>query len=112
MAELHCASCGGEIDPLSRVCPRCDTHVQPRTPSQSGTGAPSPADAALPEFPGYTILRSLGEGGMGAVYLAEESSLGRKVAIKVISQRVARDAQSASRFLREARTMATIEHPH
>ena len=49
---------------------------------------------------------------MGAVYLAEDSTLGRKVAIKVVSSRVAADAQSRSRFLREARTLATIEHPH
>ncbi len=49
---------------------------------------------------------------MGAVFLAEEVALGRQVAIKMVSRRLASDAQSKSRFMREARTLATIEHPH
>ena len=49
---------------------------------------------------------------MGAVYLAEETALGRHVAIKVVSSRIAQDQSARSRFLREARTLATIEHAH
>lgn len=49
---------------------------------------------------------------MGAVYLAQDLTLGRNVAIKVVSTRIAGDAQSKLRFIREARTLATIEHPH
>ncbi len=49
---------------------------------------------------------------MGAVYLAEDQTLGRRVAIKVIAGRMAGESESAARFLREARSMATVEHPH
>jgi len=49
---------------------------------------------------------------MGRVYLAEDETLGRRVAIKVVSERVAGDASSRQRFLREARAMATVEHPN
>ena len=49
---------------------------------------------------------------MGTVYLAEDPTLGRSVAIKVMSDRLASDEAARSRFLREARAMATIEHPH
>ena len=70
------------------------------------------ADRDAPTIPGYRIVRRLGEGGMGAVYLAEETALGRNVAIKVISERVARNAEMRARFLREARLLATVEHPN
>ncbi len=61
----------------------------------------------------HRILRKLGEGGMGTVYLAEDTTLGRLVAIKVISgDRGPRDQGARVRFLREARAMATVEHPH
>jgi len=72
-------------------------------------------DASSPEaiaVPGYRIERRLGEGGMGAVYLAEEIALGRMVAIKVVSDSVARDPEIRARFLREARLLATVEHPN
>ena len=49
---------------------------------------------------------------MGTVYLAEDSSLKRHVAIKVMSKNLAQDSRGRDRFLREARAMATIEHPH
>ena len=64
------------------------------------------------EIPGYRVIRPLGEGGMGTVYLAEDVALGRRVAIKMVSQSVARDSDIRERFLREARLLATIEHPN
>jgi Serine/threonine protein kinase len=64
------------------------------------------------QIPGYRILRQLGHGGMGAVYLAEDTSLGRTVAIKVVADAIARDASVRARFLREARLLATVEHPN
>lgn len=63
-------------------------------------------------IPGFRLLRTLGEGGMGCVYLARDEVLGRLVAIKTVSARAARDDAAYARFLREARLMATLEHPH
>ncbi len=66
----------------------------------------------FPAIIGYKMIRPLGEGGMGAVYLALDQTLGRRVAVKVVSRRIAEEGESAARFLREARSMATVEHLH
>jgi predicted Ser/Thr protein kinase len=66
----------------------------------------------MPAIPGYLILHLLGEGGMGRVYLAEDETLGRRVAIKMISPRRTGDPEAMARLLREARALATVEHPH
>ena len=66
----------------------------------------------LPVIPGYRTIRVLGEGGMGRVYLAEDLTLGRPVAIKVVLKALTQDPGSESRFLREARAMASVEHPN
>ena len=59
----------------------------------------------------YVILRLIGEGGMGAVYLARHTQLEREVALKVLHRQFARDAEVVQRFIREARAAASIEHP-
>jgi len=69
------------------------------------------AGTAAPKISGYEILGTLGEGGMGAVFLARDEMLDRKVAIKVISNQGG-DKVAEARFLREARSMATAEHPN
>ncbi|OGT56188.1 MAG: hypothetical protein A3E01_04820 [Gammaproteobacteria bacterium RIFCSPHIGHO2_12_FULL_63_22] len=61
---------------------------------------------------GYTLLRELGRGGMAIVYLAEQQSLGREVALKVMSPGSDQDPTLAERFLREARIAANLHHPH
>lgn len=60
----------------------------------------------------YEIVSTLGAGGMGAVYLAEDAHLRRKVAIKVLAPASAADQQAKRRLLREARAAATLDHPH
>ena len=60
----------------------------------------------------YKILSLIGTGGMGEVYLAEDTSLGRRVAIKLLPDFFARDPQSRNRFLREAKLAATLDHPN
>ena len=60
----------------------------------------------------YRVLRLLGRGGMGIVYQAEDSGLGRPVAIKILKQELADQGDSWDRFLREARTLASIKHEH
>ena len=60
----------------------------------------------------YRVLRLLGEGGMGLVYLAEDSLLSRPVALKVIRPEIADTPGIAQRFTREARATAAIKHDH
>ena len=60
----------------------------------------------------YEILSPLGAGGMGEVYRARDGHLGRDVAIKVLPQAVAQDAERLARFQREAQVLASLNHPH
>jgi serine/threonine-protein kinase len=59
----------------------------------------------------YQVVAKLGEGGMGEVYRARDTRLGRSVAIKVISEALARDPERIARFEREARALAALNHP-
>ena len=61
---------------------------------------------------GFKIERELGRGGMGVVYKAHELSLNRKVALKVLSQRLSSDEEFIKRFQREAQVIATLNHPN
>ena len=67
--------------------------------------------AAGSEFDGYRIERTLGQGGMGIVYLARELALDRLVALKVIRAELATDEGFRARFRSESRTAASVEHP-
>ncbi len=60
----------------------------------------------------YRIVRVLGQGGMGAVYVAEQVALAREVALKVLQHGLAHDPASARRFEREARAASSIRHPN
>ena len=60
----------------------------------------------------FRIEREIGTGGMGTVYLATHLGLERPVAVKIIKREFASDSDVADRFLREARTMAKLRHPH
>jgi len=111
-------------------CPKCNTD-NPDTQSfcgdcgtQLGTPKDSPVhtktlETPFPQFkPGtslanrYEIINELGKGGMGEVYLAEDTSLKRRVAIKVLPQPFALDKERLARFEREARLLASLNHPN
>lgn len=122
-----CPDCGATLpgDALEGLCPRCllrdslrssrETPVRTSgwsTPgSQSHPPAPEPSELA-PHFPQLEILELLGQGGMGAVYKARQLKLDRLVALKVLSAEAGRDAAFAERFMREARALARLNHPH
>ena len=86
----------------------------------AGSYAVAMGDAALPDSalqPGlrlgpYQLVERIGRGGMGEVYKAHDTRLDRAVAIKVLPRHVADDADLKHRFEREARTLASLSHPH
>jgi serine/threonine protein kinase/Tfp pilus assembly protein PilF len=63
-------------------------------------------------FGHYEIIRQIGEGGMGEVYLARDKKLDRKVAVKILNANFSRHESNLHRFLREAKTASALNHPN
>jgi hypothetical protein len=70
-----------------------------------------PSTVALETLGRYQLLRLLGQGGMGAVYLAWDTRLDRNVAVKVLPRESVNDPDAVARFQREARALAKLAHP-
>ncbi|SPE48881.1 membrane hypothetical protein [Verrucomicrobia bacterium] len=114
-----CPSCGKPLsaDAPQGVCPECLLKAGMGTASgsepsaEAGSAPPAPGEIAK-LFPQLEILALLGKGGMGAVYKARQPGLDRLVALKVLPPRSGSDAGFAERFMREARTLARLNHPN
>jgi hypothetical protein len=96
-----------------RECPRCGTCYE-ETASACGTDGEVLAAVRLPRLlvARYRLDARLGRGGMGTVYAASDLALEREVAVKVLRDDLAGDAEAVGRFEREARTAAGLSHPN
>ncbi|HEU4570406.1 MAG TPA: serine/threonine-protein kinase [Gemmatimonadales bacterium] len=99
-----CPVCGTEYADDVKFCPRDGQTLKSANPSGDLIGQVI-ADR-------YHVTKKLGEGGMGAVYLAEHVKMGRKSAIKVMSASMSHDPDAVSRFNREANNASRINHPN
>jgi serine/threonine protein kinase len=99
-----CPQCGVEYDTASRFCPNDGSPLRPKGSTDPFVGR------VLAER--YHMLKRLGEGGMGKVYLAEHVKMNRQCAVKVMNGALLNDSESAQRFAREASNAARIIHPN
>ncbi|MDE3217374.1 MAG: protein kinase, partial [Gemmatimonadota bacterium] len=105
MSQLKiCPQCGAEYELDQRFCPKDGSTLRMQGGENDLVGSII-ADR-------YHVLRKLGEGGMGQVYLAEHVKMGRKSAVKVMNPGMVHDADAISRFNREASNASRINHPN
>lgn len=117
---MRCPKCRHVNQDESRFCAECGATLARSSPapavdiSKTLTGTPTPPKwAAGQTLAGkYTIVGELGKGGMGEVYLAEDTSLDRKVALKFLPEATYRDPTMRARFVREAKAAAALNHPY
>src|SRR5580704_3724048 len=101
-----CPQCSTQCDEAHRFCPSCGFPI--------GKVAPSPDDPLIGKtLPGgFLILELIGIGGMGRVYRAEQTTLGRTVAVKIIHPHLVGEENAAARFITEARAASRLNHPN
>src|SRR5262249_38342223 len=88
------------------------TAALPQSEGAELSAAPAVVPKALHEHPRYRVVRLLGKGGMGDVYLALHQHLGKQVALKVIKASLLEDATAVQRFRQEIRAVGQLSHPH
>jgi len=113
-AEALPAAVQGKAPAATRAAHSAATDVTSDFAPAAQEPEPTPAPAGVHGLPatlgGYQLLRELGKGGMGAVYLARQISLDRHVAVKTMKPELARDARFLVRFTREAYAAAQLTH--
>jgi serine/threonine protein kinase/WD40 repeat protein len=92
--------------------PTPDDQATPPSAALLSMLRPPQADGELGRLAGFSILTLLGHGGMGAVFVAHDPIVRRKVALKVMKPEMTARPESRDRFLREARTAGAVEHDH
>jgi serine/threonine-protein kinase len=94
----------------------CAERTEPGPGPMPTHGATNPAAGTLApglaEHPDYEIVRKLGGGGMGVVYLVHDRLMGRDEVLKVISPQIIERPEALDRFLREIRAVARLRHPN
>ncbi|MBI3272224.1 MAG: protein kinase [Planctomycetes bacterium] len=121
MAQARCLHCG-ELFKLEGVaeggrvtCPRCGRTLQRSNTTQGMTAPTNPTATGEQKeiiIGGFKITGAMRQGGMGIVYEGIQLSLGRKVAIKVLSEKIASKPTSVARFRREAEILVALRHPN
>ena len=114
---MKCPKCHADNTDTARFCSNCATQL-------TGVGQPPPALTRTLESPAYAlkkgsfvagkyrIIDEIGRGGMGVVYNAEDTTLARRVAIKVLPEIFTGDPERLARFEREAKLLASLNHPN
>lgn len=109
--QVNCSNCSqalvyaDEHAGQKLQCPKCKALVS--TPAKA-----QPAAAQEKRLGNYLIQGELGRGGMGAVYLALDTALNRRVALKVLNSKLGKNQTYVERFLRESRSAAALQHPN
>ncbi len=106
MPVFICQGCGTELAEWSGQCPKCGVSETIRLNQNTDRMIDKVIKGR------YKIVRKLGQGGMGAVYLAEQTGIGHRVALKFLKAEFSDDADLTKRFLNEAKTYARVAHPN
>ena len=106
ITDFLCQYCNTKNDSLSRFCKSCGKKMR--------EDDRDPDIELLETYLGekFSISRPLGEGGFGRVFLADHKGLGRKEVIKLLGFEQSKNTEIKSRFLQEARILASLNHPH
>jgi hypothetical protein len=112
----HCAQCGRELGTLDdggvgeQVCAECRS--DPDTLAKHLLERADSGQPDLAAIAGHVVVRELGRGGMGRVYLARHTATGEYVALKMMLPAAAASPDATARFLREIEVTKTLQHPH
>src|SRR5262245_48523755 len=114
----YCPECSASLTQGAARCPTCSAALVDTPKTEEMEHLPDIDVPALQKSLAaslgtrYEILKLVGVGGMGAVFLAREVALKRLVAVKVLAPSLAADPSSFTRFQREARASAALSHPN